>query len=231
MLIEFLYNNKHIQIHGHSEKEVITRHIMQTQTFFEESYLAAITKKYCEQKVVLDIGANIGNHALYFANFFTYEHLHAFEPQPNNAVLTQKNLLPFQEKITVHPVGLSSESKIIRLRIQDSNNSGGFVTEAKNNIDITIPTPYEMQFETLDSFHFDDVTFIKIDVEGHELPILEGARDTIARNKPIISVENLHHMIPWKIPRNQHHAFFESVDYILEEENVGGYYMDTWLPR
>jgi FkbM family methyltransferase len=231
MLTKFLYRDKLIKILGHKQLEVITHHIMHTQTFFEEPYLAAIVKKYPEQKVVLDIGANIGNHSLYFSHFFTYEHLHAFEPQPDNVALLKQNLARFPGKTTVHPIGLSSESKIIRLRTQDPQNYGGFITETEHILDITMPTKHEVQFETLDSFNLNDVTFIKMDVEGHELPILEGARDTIARNKPIISLENLHHAAPTQIPRDQHYAFFESIDYILEEENVGGYYMDTWLPR
>jgi len=44
---------------------------------------------------------------------------------------------------------------------------------------------------TLDSFAFDDVSFIKIDVEGAELDVLEGARQTVERHRPRLVVELL----------------------------------------
>ena len=43
--------------------------------------------------------------------------------------------------------------------------------------------------KTLDSFAFDSVDIIKIDAEGYELPVLQGAKETISRNRPWIQVE------------------------------------------
>jgi len=42
---------------------------------------------------------------------------------------------------------------------------------------------------TLDSYHFENVDIIKIDVEGYELEVLKGADQTIATNRPIVQVE------------------------------------------
>ena len=42
---------------------------------------------------------------------------------------------------------------------------------------------------TLDSYNFNDVDIIKIDTEGYELQVLEGAQDTIKRNRPIVQIE------------------------------------------
>ena len=54
---------------------------------------------------------------------------------------------------------------------------------------------------TLDSFSLDRVDFIKIDVEGQELPVVTGARETILRNRPVICVEqkgwNADHVRDW----------------------------------
>lgn len=43
--------------------------------------------------------------------------------------------------------------------------------------------------KTLDSYNFKDVDIIKIDVEGYELQVLEGAVDTIKKNRPIVQIE------------------------------------------
>ena len=46
-----------------------------------------------------------------------------------------------------------------------------------------------MLFKKLDAFNFDNVDLIKIDAEGYELPVLEGAKETILHNKPWIQIE------------------------------------------
>jgi hypothetical protein len=50
---------------------------------------------------------------------------------------------------------------------------------------------YEVEVRTLDAFALTDVTFIKIDVEGSERDVLEGARATIARERPPLLLELL----------------------------------------
>ncbi len=46
-----------------------------------------------------------------------------------------------------------------------------------------------VEVKTLDSYNFEDVDIIKIDVEGHEHSVLLGAKDTILKNKPLIQIE------------------------------------------
>ena len=53
------------------------------------------------------------------------------------------------------------------------------------------------------------VTMIKIDVEGHEIPVLIGGIETIKKNKPIIFIENLSHGYPHLFKENQFDEFFE----------------------
>lgn len=50
---------------------------------------------------------------------------------------------------------------------------------------------YEVEVRTLDSFAFEDVCFIKADVEGSEREVLDGARATIARTRPVLLLELL----------------------------------------
>src|SRR5262249_42138055 len=53
----------------------------------------------------------------------------------------------------------------------------------------------EVSTRRLDDYDFHAVTFIKIDVEGHEREVLEGGRETIVRERPLlqIEIEQRHH--------------------------------------
>ena len=59
---------------------------------------------------------------------------------------------------------------------------------------------FEVEVRTLDSFAFRDVCVIKVDVEGSEMEVLEGARETILRDRPPLIVELLTgaHAIRWR---------------------------------
>lgn len=229
--INFDCQNVPITFYGHNPLDDISTCVKINQAFYEITYLDYIATKYPEQKTILDIGANIGNHTVYFANFMKYTHIHAFEPHPKNFEVLYKNTILFREKVTVHPVGLSNASQHIRLYSNDTKNSGAYTTKPNESDPKNVPTSYTCPFYDLDSLHLHDVTFMKIDVEEHELEVLEGARKTILQNKPIISVENLYHLHPWQFKKNICYDFFDSIDYVLTEENVGGHFMDTWEPK
>ena len=55
--------------------------------------------------------------------------------------------------------------------------------------DEIVSSCYEVELRTLDSYGFEDVAFIKIDVEGHEEAVLAGAGDTLVRAKPVLLIE------------------------------------------
>ena len=71
---------------------------------------------------------------------------------------------------------------------------------------------------------------IKIDVENHENEVLEGAKETILRNKPIIFIENLFYGYPDVCPNpNPHQKILNELHYQRIETNIGGSLMDLWI--
>ena len=64
--------------------------------------------------------------------------------------------------------------------------------------------------KTLDSFEFEEVDYMKVDVEGFELQFLKGATDTILRTKPVLNIEIKNNCESFGIERQ------EIADYICD---------------
>ena len=127
--------------------------------------------KYVEQwRVCLDIGSNIGQWTRPLAKRF--ESVVCFEPNPNFRECFNKNI---QEKnVLLWPYGLSDNEHKAK---QDFNST--VLHEEDGDIDC----------RTLDSFGLTNVDFVKIDVDGFEIPLLTGARETLSKNDPVINIE------------------------------------------
>lgn len=144
--------------------------------------------------VCLDIGANIGviSQAL-LANGF---HIVAFEPQPELFKLLEENCLNATTKLipngsphyVCHNVALGNETgtaTMPKVQYSAKGNFGGLgLGDSSIYGNITVPV------RTIDSFEFTEIGFIKIDVEGYELEVLKGAKDTIDYCKPILYIED-----------------------------------------
>ena len=139
--------------------------------------------------IVLDIGANIGALTLPMAQLVGPQgNVIAFEPQPENYALLQKNIEQNQLEsiVTAFDCALGSSEGSIRvppLASLGHKNYGGF--ELHDN-DFGDP----VHIRALDGFGFGiPLKFIKVDVEGFEAEVLRGARDTIKQHRPILYVE------------------------------------------
>lgn len=132
--------------------------------------------------VALDIGANIGNHSLYFSDLF--RKVIAFEPSNRTFKLLSFNA-GLASNITPHNFGLSDKNGEATLNTNSENIGGASISDEGSQ------NSQKIVLRTLDSVIDQDenVTLMKIDVEGHELQAIAGAKDTISRNKPIILFE------------------------------------------
>lgn len=135
--------------------------------------------------VCLDIGANIGNHACFFARHF--ERVIAFEPNPVVHGLLAVNTMGLP--IERHQMGLSDQQGALWFRQDNVNLGASSIVDTEEDADFSIPV------ETLDSFcaqeAVDRIDFIKIDVEGHEANVLRGARATLKAHGPVLATEGL----------------------------------------
>jgi FkbM family methyltransferase len=134
------------------------------------------------QGTCLDIGANIGNHALFFARYFA--RIEAFEPNPATFQLLSFNVGRLGN-IVAHPFGLGVARGTFHMHEDPSNLGGSHIGEksAAGGVDI--------QVERLDDLAVDlsGLCFIKMDVEGFEASVIQGGARTIETHRPLIVLE------------------------------------------
>ena len=132
----------------------------------------------------IDVGAYIGVISSYLARRFTK--VVSFEAVPETFRLLERNVgaLP---NVEVKNVAAGNTAEEVFFTHYPSHGQLSHVAGNDDHPAAVKIGPIPVQ--TIDSFGFADVSFIKIDVEGHELPVLEGARETILRCRPVIMIE------------------------------------------
>ena len=141
--------------------------------------------------VFVDIGANVGQHSLFMST--QGARVHAFEPfrQVREQFMRQirDNSL---DNISVHPLGLSNENNRLPFFAPTGTNAGIGSFDAssvgKGNVSIG-----ELQLARGDDYFtshgIDSIDLLKIDVEGYEKLVLDGLRETLQRERPIVVCE------------------------------------------
>ena len=133
--------------------------------------------------VAIDIGANIGLYSYRLHKLC--RRVEAFEPNPACLSVLEAYAAA---NVRAHRVALSSQAGTIALNIPVV---GGVAQAAFGSARVPKGVAYDSigaPTRRLDDFHIEDVCFIKIDVEGHELEVLEGAAETIRRQLPVLLI-------------------------------------------
>lgn len=133
----------------------------------------------------LDIGSNIGNHALFFSEHF--EQVFAFEPHPRLFPLLAYNAA-LTDNVRAVPFGLSDRDATL-IAAEEPGNIG------KSRIAENAGTAVGFDVRKLDGLPeiqaLDRIDFVKIDVEGHEANVVRGAEATLRRHRPAVAFEVL----------------------------------------
>jgi FkbM family methyltransferase len=150
---------------------------------WEEHIIEVLEKHVRPGSVVLDVGAHIGTHTLTLSRRVGPSgRVYAFEPVRKTYRELRRNLeLNGITNVVAlrYALGRGPASVIEMNPIHEGEEGGTSVGHGGDRVEL----------RTLDSFGFEQVSLIKIDVEGFELPVLDGAEDTIRRNRPVLIVE------------------------------------------
>jgi len=143
------------------------------------------------RRVAVDVGAHVGLWSWPLAHRFGT--VHAFEPMPEHQDCWYANMGQHSAAIEMpqlavgaetdvpalnallHGVALGENIRPVRIATRTPGSSGDTGVDVRG---------LEVEMRTLDSFELDKVDFIKVDTEGYEPFVIDGARETIARCRP-----------------------------------------------
>ena len=187
-----------------------------------------LIEKFCDKtKSTIDIGVFRGVYSYKMAEHSNK--VYGFEANPVMFKYLNKNLTKLKKNIILHNIALSDFEGYAKLKIPIRKKSmvksnfedyyeGGLATiENDNNLNNKMFDTFDVKTLTLDSFNFDQkISFIKIDVEGHEFSVLKGSEKILKKYKPVLLIE---------IDKQHSTKVKETFNY-LEKLNYESFYFD-----
>jgi FkbM family methyltransferase len=169
----------------------------------------------------IDVGTNNACNAIHYAKKFST--VECFEPTPLAQQLWANTVRDNAvSNAILYKNALGEMNKTVEMLEHPRNGGHNHIRATTRD---TIKNVYTVQVETLDSYNFQDVGFIKVDVEGYEKFVLEGALQLVQQSRPTIQLEivspqcrkfgyNAEDMIEW----------IRSWDYTVVSKNRGNLY-------
>ena len=152
---------------------------------YERRFLEFLRHRIKHGGTMLDVGANIGNHALYLNDLF--DQVHCFEPSSKAAARLEENIqLNRLRHVHVHRMGFGASEGSIPFSNDENLALGKFLpNDAAGEQLLPVITGDKWASDA----RLDRVDYIKIDVEGFEYEVLLGLSKTIAKFQPLVSFE------------------------------------------
>lgn len=162
-----------------------------------DHFLTAHKPRFADE-IALDVGANIGNHSLFFSRYFRT--VLAVEPNPLTLHVLRANAALSGADIRVLPMGFADQDGMLSFFSNKRGNLGasGFAfaggpTGSADGLQIECPVRRgdAVLGEVLSGERLSRIGLIKLDVEGAELSALRGLGETLQRDKPFVIFESL----------------------------------------
>jgi FkbM family methyltransferase len=169
---------------------------------YEKFLCATLIEIACNSSVFVDVGANIGFYSVLSSIANPGIEVHSFEPNPKLWRRFRKNLElnGSPNNVKLHETGLGSEGGTVKLFVPPTTGSGGG-SLINQHVEEGAPAILDVRLEALDALTLGEIELMKIDVEGAELSVIQGAQETIAFNHPTIFIELLR---KWMKPFGTH---------------------------
>ena len=129
------------------------------------------------RSLVVDVGAHVGSFSVRYAAVF--DTVIAIEPINTSYLIDNVSHL---DNVVVEPVGVSNTRTTMYAHNPAPSNSGAWEL-------YTTPNDRPIRVITLDDIELDACDLIKVDCQGHELAIVQGATQTIQQYRPTLQLE------------------------------------------
>jgi len=139
---------------------------------------------------IIDVGANNGQISIEFANLVGDQgRVHSFEPQRIIFYQLCGNVF-FNglDNVFCHQIALGNEEGFIDIEVPNYYSRGP-VNFGNVHVGLKTEKSERVQIKKLDNYQFEKVSVIKIDVQGFEIEVLNGAIETINKHRPVIFIE------------------------------------------
>ena len=164
--------------------------LFETSVFYHRHGLNRLkTKDKIQNKAIIDAGCYIADSILVLRDEFPNAPIYAFEPAKNNYKLAQETIkLNNIKNVTIENAGLGDNNSDCKIKTYDSmlKNCENTICDEGNEV---------IQMTTLDEYvekNNISVGLIKVDIEGYEQKFLQGAKNTIITQKPILLISIYH---------------------------------------
>ncbi len=174
------------------KEDLIQYSIIMNKNYFEYNQLWNLSFSWKEgflgkklkNKAMLDIGANIGNHTLFFMKECGASFSYCFEPIKKVFDILSKNIFinELRDKTCLYNFAVGETEGKADIVSFHSDNLGGTCLKKQDDGQIRV-----FSIDSLDIK--EDVAFVKIDVEGFELNVILGMREFLKKKHPIIFIE------------------------------------------
>jgi FkbM family methyltransferase len=188
-LPEIIINHNTHGIFCNLKNDFSNQHLI-TKGINEGHFVEVVNIMISEEANVIDAGSNIGTHSLLFSKSIKRGSIFAFEPQSlifsilqNNITLNNcVNIFPYKFALSDIDNKVISMDPFLYLDQNTNNGNLSLSNLPFSTGDLSIT-------KRIDSLKLPKINFIKIDVQGSELKVLNGAINTIFSDRPIIFIE------------------------------------------
>lgn len=185
-LLDFAYGKLYHQIDDHDSIINVVNNNKKYQDWIIQTAKDVIAKNKLtstKKQIIIDVGANIGTMTIPFAQFA--DEVYSFDPVKITFDTLQLNVKENNlTNVTLFNCALNDTDGNRKIFVNNSKlGASSFYDNVSNGYTETIET------KTLDSFNFENIAFIKIDVQGAEIDVLKGATQTIIKNQCHLIVE------------------------------------------
>ena len=174
-----------------AQDDYVQRVILRNRAFYEAKLLGIVEQMGIvgPQSVVADVGANIGNHTVYFGRIMGAAKVLSFEPQfhCHDTLCTNIALNGLEKTALAFNCLIGAETGNGALAKFNARNLGGTSFAADSDGDI----PLFALDDAIDPADLDGLDLIKIDVEGMQMEVLGGAEGILSERRPALWIELL----------------------------------------